>query len=431
MGRLAIGTARPDNATDTHGVRPAGNLMLIHRCPYLFVERREDVAFSLDDLLGGGSGAVTRGRWVALAAPLAEEHELDGDDLRLLEAVGCEDPVPRAELERGHAPERIDRLLAAGLLLGESVPHQRLRARARQMQAAGWWPLAAAMQAFGRWRGVDVQEHPRETIADMVAAHGPAPAETHARGDAAHRLSLPPPRKTALDDLLARRVTCRNFAADGVVPLAQLADLLHRVFGEQGRQELAPGAVALKKNSPSGGGLHPVEAYVLAQRVEGLAPGLYHYHAVAHALEPLSAGDVGPGDGAMAATDPSGLDAPDPGGWASLALRLVAGQTWFANAPVLVLMTARFDRNFWKYQRHAKAWKVVQLDAGHLSQNLYLTATEMGHGAFVTGAINDEVIEQVLGLDGVTEGPVLINGFGPRAEQIVVGELDPNGRLDA
>ena len=40
------------------------------------------------------------------------------------------------------------------------------------------------------------------------------------------------------------------------------------LIAAQASQELAPGAVMLKKNSPSGGGLHPIEAYLLVQRVE-------------------------------------------------------------------------------------------------------------------------------------------------------------------
>ena len=41
------------------------------------------------------------------------------------------------------------------------------------------------------------------------------------------------------------------------------------------------------KTSPSGGARHSIEAYVLARRVNGLAPGLYHYAADRHGLERL------------------------------------------------------------------------------------------------------------------------------------------------
>ena len=111
-----------------------------------------------------------------------------------------------------------------------------------------------------------------------------------------------------------------------------------------------------------------------------------------------------------------------------MALTAVAGQAWFAAAPVLLILSARFYRNCWKYRNHPKAYRVLQLDAGHLSQNLYLSATEQGYGAFVTGAINDECAERLFGLDGLSTGAVAVCGFGRRAEAIVTTEFDPLGK---
>src|SRR3546814_4882794 len=59
------------------------------------------------------------------------------------------------------------------------------------------------------------------------------------------------------------------------------------------------------------------------------------------------------------------LDAAQAG---ALALRFVAGQHWFADAPMLVVLAARVRRNFWKYRNHPKAYRAIVLDAGHLSQ---------------------------------------------------------------
>lgn len=160
----------------------------------------------------------------------------------------------------------------------------------------------------------------------------------------------------------------------------------------------------MKKTSPAGGGLHATEAYLLVQRAEGLAPGLYHYLPMQHALEPMRVMDA-----AAAAT---------------LAHGFLAGQHWFANVPVLVVMTARFDRLFWKYRRHTKAWRVVHLDVGHLSQTMYLSAADLGLGAFVTAAINDRSIEPALGLVPMQEGAIAIVGFGPRSDAPTHIELD-------
>ncbi|MGH8105330.1 MAG: putative peptide maturation dehydrogenase, partial [Arenimonas sp.] len=173
-----------------------------------------------------------------------------------------------------------------------------------------------------------------------------------------------------------------------------LATMLRRVWGVIGTLELAQGAVAVKKTSPGGGGLHGTEAYVLVQRAEGLESGIYHYLPMRHALEPM-----------QKSTQEAMRD---------LMYRCVAGQDWFQDVPVMVVMATRFDRLFWKYRRHAKAWRVAHLDVGHLSQTMYLSAADLGLGAFVTAAINDHTIEQALGLQTLKEGAIAIVGFGPR-----------------
>ena len=91
----------------------------------------------------------------------------------------------------------------------------------------------------------------------------------------------------------------------------------------------------------------------------------------------------------------------------------------------MIVLAARFDRSYWKYRNNSKAWRVIQLDAGHLSQNLYLSATELGYGAFVTAAINDDVAEQLCELDGIRTGAVAVCGFGKRSRLRDYVEFDP------
>src|SRR5262249_31567088 len=147
------------------------------------------------------------------------------------------------------------------------------------------------------------------------------------------------------------------------VPLSDFAAVLYRAFGARVVDDFAPGLQLAKKGVPSAGGLHPTEAYLLVQGVEGVACGLYHYHCVDHVLEALHM-----------------LDAPQV---RLLARRFVAAQAHFENAHVMVIPTVRFRRNFWKYRNHAKAYRALVLDVGHLSQTLYLAATELGLAAFI------------------------------------------------
>src|SRR5262249_16049265 len=89
-----------------------------------------------------------------------------------------------------------------------------------------------------------------------------------------------------------------------------------------------------------------------------------------------------------------------------LAEKFTAGQSYFATAHVLFILAARFYRNFWKYRKAPRSFRVIQLDAGHLSQTLELVCTSLGLGSFFTAAINDINIDEELGLDAVNQGIV-------------------------
>jgi putative peptide maturation dehydrogenase len=383
--------------------------MRLRRCHLLVVELDQEPRFSFASLVGGGDGLDHGVRWQAYAPHLPAPVEVTLDQLAVLQQVPRDEWVAQDALSARHAPATVEALLALGLLIPE---HGQAQAAWRERDATArdiaWWPLALVAHAHGGWGDVDIQDrNDRGLMLDsegIVEAFGAAPEPAYRRAPDAAALPLAAPLQGDFDALLAARRTCRNFDGDAVLGQAAFATMMRRVWGAVGTRELAPGAVAVKKTSPAGGGLHAVEAYVLVQRVEGLAPGLYHYLSMEHSLEPLRA---------LTAEEAAGL-----------AHRFVAGQDWFNNVPAMVVMTARFDRLFWKYRRHTKAWRVVHLDVGHLSQTMYLSATELGLGCFVTGAINDRSVEQALELPALREGPIAIVGFGARSGQVRTMELD-------
>ena len=69
------------------------------------------------------------------------------------------------------------------------------------------------------------------------------------------------------------------------------------------------------------------------------------------------------------------------------------------------------------------------LDAGHLSQTLYLAAAERGLAAFITAAVNERDIEEIFGLDPMLEGVLAVSGFGWRGELVDEIEFDPLGTV--
>ena len=382
--------------------------MKVHRCTHLFVELDDQPRFDFATLLSGGDGLNRTPRCLAFAPHLDQPVPVDGEQIAVLQQLTSITAIDWQALCARHDEATLRGLLDLGLLIGDHDEHAPLRERDAALREVAWWPPAAIAHTHGRWQDVDIQARNEQGIMlssqQLVDAFGPGPEPEYTRISDHAPLPLPKPTTSAFDDLLARRKTCRNFDAAAEVSQYDLTIMLHRVWGAIGTLELAPGAVVVKKNSPAGGGLHAIEAYVLAQRVEGLAPGLYHYLALQHALEPMQS-----------------LDPPEA---AAMAHRFVAGQHWFNNVPVMVIMTVRFDRLFWKYRRHAKAWRVAHLDAGHLSQTMYLSAADLGLGAFVTAAINDHAIEQALTLAPMREGAIALVGFGPRAAEKTTLELD-------
>lgn len=189
--------------------------------------------------------------------------------------------------------------------------------------------------------------------------------------------------------ILKERRTWRKFSSNPV-PLADLARLLQLTFGVQGWAEIPGLGRVPTKTSPSGGSLHPIEAYVLARNVKDLRTGIYYYDAKRHDLAWLRSG-----------ISRKSLE------------KMVGHQWWFAETPFLVLMTAVFGRPQWKYD-YPRVYRAVLLEAGHLCQTFCLTATWLGMAPFCTIALADTKWEELLGIDGVRESLIYAAGAGLR-----------------
>jgi SagB-type dehydrogenase family enzyme len=190
-------------------------------------------------------------------------------------------------------------------------------------------------------------------------------------------------------EVLRSRRTWRKFSATPV-PLTDLGEILDLTFGIQAWVDVPGLGKAAVKTSPSGGGLHPIEAYVVARKVRGLRSGIYHYDAKGHRLEWLRGG--------------ISRDSVE---------KYLGNQWWFSDAAFLVLMTAVFPRSWWKYH-YPRVYRAILLEAGHLCQSFCLTATWRGLAPFCTIALADSQWEKLLGIDGVKESILYAAGAGVR-----------------
>jgi SagB-type dehydrogenase family enzyme len=224
----------------------------------------------------------------------------------------------------------------------------------------------------------------------------------------AAQIFLPVPREDGeFTRVLTARRTWRRFAP-GKVSIAELATLLGLTWGVREWVAVPPLGRFAVKTSPSGGALHPIEAYVVARDVDGIAPGIYHYDSTNHRLELLRRG--------MTRERMSDY---------------VIGQRWFSEAAAFVFMTGVFTRTQWKY-RYPRAYRVVLAETGHLCQTFCLVATWLGLAPFCTMAMADSKIDRDLGIDGVREGVLYVAGVGKRPEGIdwktASLPIDPTGK---
>jgi SagB-type dehydrogenase family enzyme len=67
----------------------------------------------------------------------------------------------------------------------------------------------------------------------------------------------------------------------------------------------------------------------------------------------------------------------------------------------------------WRY--HQRGYRYLFLDAGHVCQNLYLSAESIGCGACAIGAYDDDMMNALLHLDEKNEFVIYLAAVGKRA----------------
>lgn len=194
-----------------------------------------------------------------------------------------------------------------------------------------------------------------------------------------------------LMDSLFRRQTSRAFTFEKI-PLKYISLLLNLTFASQRRDhtefnKLGIGIAGMRKTSPSGGGLHPTEAYFFAFNVEGLSPGIYHYSATMHRFTIIELGQ-----------------------FRESLSKICENQYFLSDLSAGIFLVSRFD-TLWKKYQHSRAYRVALMDVGHVSQTLQLCATSLNLLTWLTGAFDDSAFEKLLKLE-FCEKPLLFVGLG-------------------
>ncbi len=192
---------------------------------------------------------------------------------------------------------------------------------------------------------------------------------TPSAGQGAEVVKLPQPTHkgaVSVAEALKARRTVRHFA-NRPLALAQVGQLLWAADGLSDPRGL--------RTAPSAGATYPLELYLVAgeRGVSGLAPGIYRYLVADHALELAVPGDQ-----------------------RTAVARAALNQSWMAEAPVMAVIAGDYRRCTARYGERGVMY--THMEAGNVSQNLFLQAEALGLGAGIVGAFEDKGLAQVVKL---------------------------------
>jgi SagB-type dehydrogenase family enzyme len=199
-------------------------------------------------------------------------------------------------------------------------------------------------------------------------------------------LEMEAPPQSDFFDVVSKRRSRRKFAS-AAISKSDLSALLISSCGISPQK----GGGGNFRAYPSAGARFPIEIYPIVFRSsENLKSGLYHYSLREHALDVLWDREFTDEDIDELFTYP-----------------------WVKRAAVAFVMTAVFWRTNNKYGE--RGHRYILLEAGHIGQNIYLTAEALGLACCALGGTRDKALEQLLDIDGVTESVVYAVAAGKRA----------------
>jgi SagB-type dehydrogenase family enzyme len=203
------------------------------------------------------------------------------------------------------------------------------------------------------------------------------------------------PLRMPVGDAIRGRRSVRKYSG-APVSLAELGTILGCSDGVTAVGEAAHprgGRFQIEfRAAPSGGALYPLELYLVALKVTGLAEGVYRHVPRHSCLIPHHA-----------AKDTSRL----------LSCFWVGENTISLNqAAFIVVLVARPARSTRKYG--PRGLRNVFLEAGAISENMHLAATALGVGSVDCSSVYDDELHEALALDGVHEAVVHTVVFGSR-----------------
>jgi SagB-type dehydrogenase family enzyme len=144
------------------------------------------------------------------------------------------------------------------------------------------------------------------------------------------------------------------------------------------------GVPLIRRTSPSGGSRHPTEGYLIVLDVEGIDKGLYHIQSDPFCFVKLK--------------EQEKIDNP--------AIFPEFYINDLNNQPIaIIVLTSVFERNMFRY-REPRTFRTIHMDAGHILGTMELISNNIGIKSQISHQIDEKLIEQLIGIDGLSEGVI-------------------------
>ena len=203
-------------------------------------------------------------------------------------------------------------------------------------------------------------------------------------------IDLPEPKEIKVSSISLRgaienRRSIRKYSQESLT----IEELSYLLWSTQGVKEVSPRSATFR-TVPSAGARHAFETYLLVNNVKDLQSGIYRFLAIEHKLVEMN-------------TEPNIAD------------QITAacfGQKFVKTSAVTFIWTAVAYRMKWRYGE--RGYRYMHLDAGHVCQNLYLSAESIDSGVCAIAAFSDDDMNRLMNVNGEEQFVIYIATVGKK-----------------
>lgn len=192
-------------------------------------------------------------------------------------------------------------------------------------------------------------------------------------------------RTIGLRESIENRRSIRKYSQECLT----IQELSYLLWCTQGVKDVVP-HTATFRIVPSAGARHALETYLLVNNIKDMQCGIYRFLAIEHKLvEIYIKSDI-----------------------SDKITQACLGQSFVKESAVTFIWTSVPYRMTWRYGE--RGYRYMYLDAGHVCQNLYLSADSIDCGVCAIAAFSDDDMNRLLGIDGKDQFVIYLAAVGKK-----------------